>query len=176
MGGSVPVRPLDVNRAEVTVALHTPNALTFVVKPDKLIPGTSCVAFPDVDLKAGPLLMGVRALTIPPLAARALGESFFRITFINPAGGPLPDLSDLFIQRRRVRPTPDGSYGTVTLVQAGNGARTNIQPAIVSFRQESDPANRSASLVALKFVAGEGLPLPPGRTTYVQETSDARPN
>jgi hypothetical protein len=146
MDGSVLVRPLDAGHVQVEVTLNTRNALTFVVQPSALIPGTSCAAFADVDLKAGPLVLGARALPIPPLAQRALGDSLFHITFVNPTGAPLPDLMDLFNNRfgdikeysfnaSASGPTPDGGQGTVTIVQAGNGERSNIQPAIVNFRQ-----------------------------------------
>ena len=144
--GSVLVRPKANNRVEVTVSLHTKNALTFVVAPYPLIPGTSCMAPSDVDFAHGPLVLGARANPVPPLAQRALGDSFFHITFQNPTGSPLPDLIDLFNNRfsdiveysfHAVAdgPMPGGAHGTVTVQQASNGSRTNIQPAIVNLRQ-----------------------------------------
>ena len=139
-------RALANGRVEVTVSLHTRNALTFVVAPSKLIPGTSCSALSDLDFARGPLLLGARANTLPPLAQRALGESFFHVTFKNAAGSPLPDLVDLFNNRFSdleefsfhavaSGPMPGGGHGTVTVQQAGMGSRGNLQPAIVNFRQ-----------------------------------------
>ncbi len=144
--GFILERPLANGRVEVTVSLHTKNALTFVVAPSKLIPGTSCTAVSDVDFAGGPLLLGARANTLPSLAQRALGESFFHITFQNAAGSPLPDLVDLFnnhfsdigeysFHAVASGPTPDGGHGTVTVQQAGMGSRANLQPAIVNFRK-----------------------------------------
>jgi hypothetical protein len=144
--GSVLVRPISNNRVEITVSLHTKNALTFVIAPWKLIPGTSCMAPSDADFAAGPLVLGARANTLPPLAQRALGESFFHIIFRNPAGAPLPDLIDLFFNRFAdideysfhavaSGPMPGGAHGTVTVQQSGKGLRGNTQPAVVNLRQ-----------------------------------------
>lgn len=147
MDGHVLLRQLANNRMEVTVSLHTRNALAFVIAPppSKLIPGTSCAAPSDVDFATWPVALGARANSVPPLAQRALGESFFHITFQNPAGGPLPDLIDLFNNRfsdieeysfHAVAdgPMPGGGHGTVTVQQAGKGSRENLQPAIVNLR------------------------------------------
>jgi hypothetical protein len=144
MDGSVLIRPRAGNRVEVAVSLHTKNALTFVLAPLGPIPGTSCGSIPD--FASGPLLMGTRANTVPPPAERALGDSFFHITFQNPAGAPLPDLLDLFNNRFSdieeysfhavaSGPMTGGGQGTVTVQQAGKGSRTNIQPAVVNLRK-----------------------------------------
>jgi hypothetical protein len=146
MDGFVMERPLANGRVEVTVSLHTRKALTFVVAPSKLIPGTSCADFSDLDFAGGPLLLGARANTVPPLAQRALGESFFHVTFQQVAGSPLPDLVDLFnnhfsdiaeysFHAVASGPMPGGGHGTVTVQQAGMGSRANLQPAIVNLRQ-----------------------------------------
>ncbi len=148
MDGSVLVRPISNDRVEITVSLHTKNALTFVVAPFPLIPGASCMAPSDAspDFAIGPLLLGARANPVPALSQRALGDSFFHITFHNPVGSPLPDLIDLFSNRfsdivdysfHAVAdgPTPGGGHGRVTVQQAGKPSRGNLQPSVVNFRQ-----------------------------------------
>ena len=100
----------------------------------------------DADFAGGPLVLGARANTLPTLAQRALGESFWHITFQNPAGAPLPDLLDLFFNRFpdifeysfhavASGPMTDGGQGTVTVQQAGKGSRGNTQPSVVNLRQ-----------------------------------------
>jgi hypothetical protein len=149
MDGTVMERRLPGTNVEVMVTLHTKNALTFALAPT-LDPSTGCGS--GWDWANGPLLFGQRANANPALADRALGDSFFHISFINPVGAPLPDLIDLFYLRYSdikeysfhavatgpLRPAfgvPDGTPGTVTVVQAGNGSRSNIQPAVVNLRQ-----------------------------------------
>jgi hypothetical protein len=148
--GSVIERMLADGRVEVTVALHTRNAFAFAVAPppSKVIPGTSCVWPSDVDWVNGPLLLGARAntQTPPPLAKRALGESFFFVVYQAAKDKPLLDLLDLFnnhyadIEEYSFLavadgPTPTGGHGRVTIVQAGKASRENVEPAIVNFRE-----------------------------------------
>ncbi|MCC6390324.1 MAG: hypothetical protein IT167_06960 [Bryobacterales bacterium] len=146
MEGSVLVRPIANNRIEVTVSLHTKNALTFVLAPYPLIPGTSCMAPSDANFATQSLTLGARANTLPPFSQRALGDSFWHITFQNPAGAPLPDLIDLFNNRFSdifeysfhavaTGPMAAGGEGTVTVQQASKGSRENLQPAVVNLRQ-----------------------------------------
>jgi len=145
--GSVIVRQLANSRVEVTVSLHTTNALTFVMAPFPLIPRTSCMSPSDVNFATQPLILGARANTVSPplLANRALGESFFHITYQAAASTPLMDLIDLFnnhfsdIQEYSFHavadgPTPEGGQGTVTVQQTGKNSRGNIEAAVVNFR------------------------------------------
>jgi hypothetical protein len=149
MDGTILERRLSDTSVEVTVTLHTKNALTFVLPPTPDVPPLCGFGF---DFLSAPLLLGQRATAKPALADRALGESFLHISFINALGDPLPDLLDLFYSRYSdikeysfqavatgpLRPAfgvADGTPGTVTVVQAGNGSRSNIQPAVVRLRR-----------------------------------------
>jgi hypothetical protein len=79
--GKVIERRLPDGRAEVTVLLHTKNALTWVMAP---------WAF---DPYGDDLVFGYRAQDVLEGADPALGESFLMWVFINKApGAPLPDL------------------------------------------------------------------------------------
>ncbi|MBI4905111.1 MAG: hypothetical protein HY820_15865 [Acidobacteria bacterium] len=150
MEGSVLVQDIGNNRVEVTVSLHTRNALTFVMEPPQkqVIPGTSCTSPANVDFATWPLVLGARANTVPPpsLAQRALGESIFHIKYQAAKDKPLMDLMDLFFNHYTdIReysfhavadgPMPGGARGKVTVQQAGTGSRANLQPAIVNLRQ-----------------------------------------
>lgn len=142
-GGTVAERPLPDGRAEVTVTLHTTNALTWVIE------GCS-------DFASGTLLFGHRAPDVVDDGAdAALGHSFFEISFINTAPGALlPDLIQLFflpapgqelhqyVFRATAKGTlridfgvPDGTPGMVTVAQTGNIVRSNIQAAVVNLRK-----------------------------------------
>ena len=87
VSGTVSERPLADGRAEVTVILHTTNALAWVSTADDAINGT--------------LLMGSRAQAIladPANHPPALGGVEFMVVFNNTApGAPIPDLVDAFI-------------------------------------------------------------------------------
>lgn len=85
--GTINERRLSDGRAEVTVLLHTRNALTWVVRPITV----------DNDFASGTLLFGSRVPDVLNGAKPALGESFLQIVFINTApGADLPDLYQLF--------------------------------------------------------------------------------
>jgi len=77
--GSVSERTLSNGLAEVTVILHTSNALTFVTDPNN-IP-----------------LFGYLATELPanPSLRPAIGDSLFKVVFKNTAGAPIPDLDCL---------------------------------------------------------------------------------
>jgi hypothetical protein len=152
MDGTVTERRISPSSVEISVTLHTKNALTFVLPPTQLIAGTSPPCGTGWDFLNGPLLLGQRPTANPSLQDRALAESFFYVSFVNPAGAPLPDLLDLFFNRypdlaeysfnavgsgplRSAFGVPDGTPGTVTVVQAGKGSRSNSQPAVVNLRQ-----------------------------------------
>jgi hypothetical protein len=82
----------------------------------------------------------------PPLAERALGDVIFHVKFTNPAGAPLPDLVwgvfyadpspliEYSFHTVATGPMADGKPGAVTIVQNGNIARSNIQPAVINLR------------------------------------------
>lgn len=79
--GKIIERPLPDGRAEVTVLLHTKNALTWVMEPWAFDPYGDYLVF------------GHRAQDVVDGADPALGESLLMWVFINKApGDPLPDL------------------------------------------------------------------------------------
>ena len=85
--GTVTEHPLADGRAEVSVRLHTKNALTWVVSGGD---NNAC------DFATDPLLFGHRVPDVLAGADAALGESFLQVKFINTApGAPLPDLEQL---------------------------------------------------------------------------------
>ena len=82
--GKIIERRLPDGRAEVTVLLHTKNALTWVVELDSLEP--------PLDPDSGHLLFGHRAQDVLDGADPALGESFYKWVFITETpDAPLPD-------------------------------------------------------------------------------------
>lgn len=147
--GNVFKRPLGGGLVEVAVSLHTKNALTFVMAPSIAPAGAADACGNWLDFASGAILLGYRANELPPrpLADRALGDSYFHVKFVNGALDPLPDLLMLFNTRyadireysfHAVATGPltaafgaPGAMGKVTIMQAGNGARSNIQPAVV---------------------------------------------
>jgi len=85
--GTVTERPLADGRAEVSVRLHTKNALTWVVGGGE---NDTC------DFATDALLFGHRVPDVLAGADAALGESFLQVKFINTASGAsLPDLEQL---------------------------------------------------------------------------------
>jgi hypothetical protein len=133
--GTIIERPLPDGRANVSVTLHTINALTWV---------TCAAVFPG-----GSPIFGVKVIEGDALggATPALSRVEFRITFTNTApGATLPDFIQLFFD-----PAPgtalgvysfqasgsglfsDGSRGRITVSQTGNvPKRSNVQAAIVN--------------------------------------------
>ena len=110
MAGSVTERPLADGRAEVTVVLHTTNALAWAMELD-LNGGIE-------QFSTGPLLFGARAPEIvadPVNNVAALGDSHLRAVFKNSApGAPLPDLVCL-----NLGTCPDG-FEIISLSFRGN--------------------------------------------------------
>ena len=85
--GTIMEHPLADGRAQVTVRLHTKNALTWVVSGGD---NDAC------DYATDPLLFGHRVPDVLAGADAALGESFLQVKFINTAPrAPLPDLEQL---------------------------------------------------------------------------------
>jgi len=81
--GTINERPLADGRAEVSVLLHTKNALTYVLQCG----GGGCDFANDV------VLFGHRAQQVALGADAALGDSFLNVVFKNPAPGlPMPDV------------------------------------------------------------------------------------
>ncbi len=86
VAGSVLERPLADGRAEVSVNLHTRNALVWVDELDLTLPL-------DPQFNGNPLWFGARVLDVAGGATPALGDSLTRLVFKNTApGAPLPDL------------------------------------------------------------------------------------
>jgi hypothetical protein len=86
VSGSVTERPLADGRAEVTVNLHTNNALAWATTLDLSLPL-------DPQFNSNPLTFGSRAQDVATGATPALGDSHLRVVFKNTApGAPLPDL------------------------------------------------------------------------------------
>jgi hypothetical protein len=91
INGSVSERRLSDGRAEITILLHTKNALIWAMSID---PANCC------DFVNTPLLFGYRAqdLVANPTLQPALAECQFQFVFKNSApGAPIPDLVDAFI-------------------------------------------------------------------------------
>jgi len=85
--GTVTERLLSDGRAEVSVRLHTKNALTWVAGGGD---NDTC------DFATDPLVFGYRVPDVLGGADASLGESFLQVKFINTApGAPLPDLEQL---------------------------------------------------------------------------------
>jgi hypothetical protein len=91
--GTVVERALGDGRAEVTVRIHTRNALIWVVR--------------GFDFAGGRVLLGNRAPDVLAGAAPVLGDASLDVVFINTApGAPLPDLVQLLFfpeARQQVR-------------------------------------------------------------------------
>jgi len=87
ISGTITEDPLADGRAQVTVRIHTKNALTWVV---------SAGDGPHCDFATDPLLFGHRVPDVLAGKDAALGESFLEVKFVNKApGAPLPDLEQL---------------------------------------------------------------------------------
>jgi len=141
VSGRVTERPLADGRAEVTVNLHTNNALAWATTLDLNQPI-------DPQFNNNPLTFGSRAQDVALGATPALGDSHFRIVFKNTApGAPLPDLvcinagpscptvaacpagfeiDFLSVQQTATGPLraasglgPDGTPGRLTVIQTG---------------------------------------------------------
>jgi len=105
VSGTITERPLADGRAEVSVLLHTRNALTWVASGGD---NDTCDYATDL------LLFGHRVPDVLAGADAALGESFFQVKFINTApGAPLPDLEQLFFA-----PEPGQEFPTFIFLSA----------------------------------------------------------
>lgn len=130
--GMVLERPLDDGRAEVTVVLHTKNALTWVA---------------DSDFASGPLLFGHRVCDVIRGGDASLGDSQLQLVFYNPApGAPLPDLMEILVERfpdlvslsfrsqaegslRAAYGVTDGTHGRATVIETGTLFRSGFNGA-----------------------------------------------
>ena len=91
--GSITERLLPDGRAEITVVLHTTNALTFASTWDYSLPSPPESAETNVRLFGS----SVQDLLRYPSRRPALGDSDLILIFKNPAlGAPMPDLVKLF--------------------------------------------------------------------------------
>jgi len=85
--GTITERPLADGRAEVSVILHTTNALAWVSSNEM-----------PTDVNTNPTLFGNRAVDVLGGATPALGDSVLRVVIKNTAPeAALPDLVDAFI-------------------------------------------------------------------------------
>ncbi len=125
--GMVLERALNDGRVEVTVVLHTKNALTWVA---------------DGDFASGPLLFGHRYCDVLKGGDYALGDSQLQVVFYNSApGATLPDLMELLFARfqdlvsisfrsqadgplRSAFGVADGTHGRATVIETGTLNRT----------------------------------------------------
>ncbi len=88
LSGTVTERTLADGRADVSVEIHTSNALSWALQ------------FPVNDLGSDPPIYGYRAqaLAVNPSLVPALSDAHFQVEFINTApGAPLPDVVTAFI-------------------------------------------------------------------------------
>lgn len=134
MDGTIVERPLRDGRAEVTVVLHSRNALAWVA--DGGVDGNF----------AGPLLFGNRVCDVIAGAEPALVDSQLQVVFTIPArGAALPDLIKLFFapdlgqelislafraqgsgELRSAFGVADGTAGRLTIAQTGTLSRTRF--------------------------------------------------
>lgn len=136
--GTVTERQSNDGTAEVTVILHTNNALTWVIAGDANTPNPC-----GNDLATQPLLFGTRfdkslANAVPSGASATLGDSFLKVVFKHYVGEPLPDLVQLIFSPsagqvllsisfsvsadgplRSAFGVPDGTPGQAHVVQTG---------------------------------------------------------
>ena len=103
--GTIIERPLPDGRAEVTVLLHTRNALTWV-----------SVYQPAIDPPLGDWLFGHSAEDVLGGADPALGESILKWVFINDAPGA--KLPDLFVEIVPLPPAPVPHQTIMLLMEA----------------------------------------------------------
>lgn len=135
--GTVTERPLNDGTAEVTVILHTKNALTWVFAGDNDIVNRIDPCGSNVATQ--PLLFGTRLADVAPSGANAaLGDSYLKVVFTNYVGAPLPDLVQLLYNPSPVQGlrsisfsvsadgplhlafgVPDGTPGQAHVVQTG---------------------------------------------------------
>lgn len=159
--GTITERPLADGRAEVTVLLHTKNALTWATKFDPNI------VFNPNDLNTyqflfQPVLFGERPKDILEGKGATLGDSLLKVVFINTApGDPMPDLAQLaFFQKpgqellsivfsaeadgtlRSAFGVPDGTSGKAKVIETGlifvatNKANSQSRVALDGFPAE----------------------------------------
>lgn len=127
MTGSVVERPLASGKVEVTVNLHTKNALSWVIPLDCVNPG-------DFPYRDNPLLFGYRAPQVLAGATPALGDSHLLVVFKMDAGQPLPDLLDgsrtdvelvsIYYTASATGTFADGTPARLVVVQTGILARS----------------------------------------------------
>lgn len=123
--GTITERPMGNGQAEISVLLHTSNALAWAID--------QCA-----DFSAPNLIFGSRAPDVLAGATPALAESFFKVVFLTRPNAPLPDIlqvafapepgqSLLFLggnahsegKLRAAFGVPEGTTGRLTIVQTG---------------------------------------------------------
>ena len=119
VAGQVNERPLSNGRAEVHVALHTKNALTYVIEPTG---------------SGFPVIYGRQLVQVLAGAQAALSTCSINLTFINTApGAPLPDL-----QQVAFFPSDDQFLTRIGISCSGKGALASGQTASFVIRQLAD--------------------------------------
>ena len=137
--GTVIERPLPDGHAEVTVLLHTRNALTWVAKYE-----------PENSPPWGSLLFGHFPEQVLVGADPALGESFLKWVFINDGpGAPLPDFFDEALPLPPA-PNPHEWIRLSFVVQAEGTLREEFGVP------DGTPARAQSTTVGLYQTAGKG--------------------
>ena len=135
ISGTITERPLADGRAEVTVNLHTRNALAYLLTYD--------LSGPINQNQINPLIFGFKPqdLLADPTKQPALGQSHLHVVFKNPApGASMPDIVNAFVlgntvpgqelvsiyfnatatgELRADSGFPEGASGRLTIVQTG---------------------------------------------------------
>lgn len=118
MAGSVVERPLASGQVEVTVNLHTKNALSWVIPYD-------CDDTVTNQFGENPLLFGYRAPQVLAGAKPALGDSHLVVVFTMDAGRPMPDLTIDVLGGQR----PDVALVSIYFTASATGTLANGTPA-----------------------------------------------
>ena len=147
--GSVTQRPLPDGRVEITVVLHTQNALTFISRWDPNNTSPTQSAETNTRLFGSSVSDLLHYRTNRP----ALADSLLVMVFKQPANNPLPDLVKLFafgaypylelvslyFSVNATGTLPNGSKATARILQHGafppplliNGKLTNPVPLLI---------------------------------------------
>ena len=147
--GSVVRRPLPDGRVQITVVLHTQNALTYISRWDPNVPS------PPQSAETSTRLFGASVSDLLHFRTNrpALADSLLVMVFNQPANKPLPDLVKLFafgaypylelvslyFSANATGTLPDGSKATARILQHGafppplliNGQLTNPVPLLI---------------------------------------------
>jgi hypothetical protein len=161
--GTITERSLADGRAEVSVLLHTKNALTYVFQCNSVSP-LSCDFANDV------VLFGHRAQQVALGADAALGDSFLNVVFKNPAPGlPMPDVvannfcigpnsADCELVSLSIHANANGALRAAFGVPDGTPGKAIVAQTGVLFRAHFKGATGDgfpAELIELRVVGGK---------------------